>query len=338
MERRSLILSTALLLLPAATFAMNYNDFHFGIGASLGSRTITIGDPTVAPASTTQNLLGSTVATSGADAPGTTTSLSHSTPTFVIKSHLLFAINENTKLKFGGDIYLSDTSKHTIYDGQSTTATVTLQTTIPEMTLTIDGGAAPTKDTVTVDQAATVGIDTILAGKRECTVSHQPAYGFNVRYAFGTDGNFSVGFGVIRTADTYKYTIENPPTGGTAGSGVYNSSDSDFSESFQIGVVTADWDATETAYEVTAAAVEQTYTTVLATTATYRDSINWIGFLADTASEINPHFVVYAGCGYYWKTLEPSSNAVTLAPMIATKSNATMSVAHIGFTFKPNTA
>lgn len=332
MERKSLLLGAVLFAVSISHANQFLDNAKFGFGVGLGSRVVTLGDPT---STTVKNLLGNAKSTSTVASTGTVTRLEHTVPTTVVNAYYTLGITPYSGIKFTAEAHLADSKTHTIYDGQSTTAAVTLKASKPVLTYTAStlGGAGDydvagggNASALTDDASATVGISSITAGKRECKVDHQTAYGFNVKYAVGTESRFAIGIGTLRTKDNYDYVVEEPPAGGSANSGVYNASDSPaFSENFIIGgtAITDNTAITDgTAQTNPTNVVTKNFTPTLGTTSLDKNSRRWTGVVAEAISPINDYVIGYASFGYYKRTFDPTTDATTAAPMIVNATQA----------------
>lgn len=329
---RSLLCTSILFLSSSALAGFDKDSFDFSVDIGTGFRGITLNDPE----STTATLLGDQKSTASVTTSATTTSLSHMTPTAVLSGSVFMKLNQGNishGLKLGAAAHMASSDTHTIYDGQSTTATIALHTSNASVIL---AGTTPSIDSE--PHAATVGISTITAGKRECKVDHSSAYGLNFQYAFGScEQGLGLGFGFLNTSDKYQYTVEEARSGGTA-TGVYNSTEAasnDYSDNFQLGatVEDSDDDATDLANTTS-----PTYSPQTATTVSYSDNITWTGFVAETSTALTDYISAKGAVGYYWRTFDASPGATTNAPMIVSETDATMFTGHVSIGFsKKNT-
>lgn len=338
MERRVLLLCPILLL----SFCNAFEGARLDLDVGYGARTTMIGDP----AASVPHLLGASKATSTVSSTATVTSLEHASPITTIRANYSLKLDSYSSIKFGTEILLPDTSIFKIYDGQSTTGTVTLKGSKPVVTYTasvlgglgdydtLGGGSA---SSFSDDQAATVGVSAVTAGKRECTVSHKTAYGYSIKYAFGKKSQFAFGFGALRTKDEYKYVVEEAPSGGTANSGVYNASDTTFSENFIIGgtAVTDDTVISNgTAQTNPEHVTTMNYTPSLGVTSVEDQTKNWFGVVGETVAELNDYLAAYTTFGFYYRDFVPSTGATTSAPIVVTTSEGIQWTMAVGFSFR----
>lgn len=315
---KSLILYTSLLLISPLTMALNLKEL--GVSFNIGNREVILGDAT----NSTKKLLGGELTTSSTTATGTTTYLSHSTPEALFEVSALVPFrNMGTGIKIAIEAQFPNTDVHTVNNGVSKTATVIIDGY---------GGVYGNGDTLHTDNAGdfdgAVGITSIACGQLTLTVEHRAALAAKVLYAFGENTHGAgIGFSILNTRDTYKYTVDINPSG--TGSGVFSTTAAQ-ADLFAMPAFSTGTPIDYTNSPMTAA----TYTPVTGTTATYDDNLLWVGTVAEGSAKIHDSICLKGGLGYYIRQFETSNNSTISAPMIAERVYATITVGHIGLTFK----
>lgn len=322
--KKSLTLCASMLLLSPFVAAKGMSDFS--VGVALGQRNVAIGDRTQSPSTGTKTLLGGAKDTTALASAGTVTALSHATPEIVINGSAMFKLGDgNHGLKLSVDIHASSSDTHTVYDGVSETGK-----------LVLDGyGAAVDSDDGglgTTSVSANFGVVSAEGGKRECTVSHQAAFGGKLMYAFGKEsGGVSAGFAFLRSADEYSYVVDEDPTE-AAGAGVFSTT---IANNFQLPTTLEASAATEgTRWSTGSAASVRTYLPVAGTTETTSASVNWLGIAAEGCSPISENLVASAGAAYYWGTLPKGTTGTTNAVMVTADTDSYLMTGHFGIAFK----
>lgn len=312
--KRSLSLCASIALLASSSMAINLKSVQ--LSADLGARITTIGDPTE---TTKLKLLGGAKATTSVASTGTVTSVTHRTPVGVVGASAVIPFSDKFGLKFVAELQVADSSTNTVYDGKSQTGIVTL-----------DGYSSNESGSATLggtDIVANIGVTGITAGNRKLTVDHEHAFGFKVLYAFGEHHHgASVGFGVLRTGDTYKYNCDEDPTAG-ANVGVFDATT--IANNFQFPAAIATGAATGTRLPN-----PFTYTPVAGTELKVTDNVNWYGLVAEAATQYNDNLSFRGGFGYYRSTFDVSEGQTTSAPMVVESADATMYVGHVGISVK----
>lgn len=355
MKKLSFCLGAAFLApsLMAFSFRLKGIDFQDAdYSVNIGSRLVNIGDRTSTGG---HSLLGGAKSTATAASEGTVSSLYHITPMASFAGSALLKIGDSDRFNFrvAAEVQLSSATSNTIYDGESKTAKVTLATYPARIVslYTYDGYMYATNG-YDVLEAARVSLKDVTGGKRECTVSHQPAFGLRVLYTIGkTAHSGNIGIGVMRTKDSYSYVVEETKAA-AENAGIYSASDA----SYGIAITTVpNTSLTETLNIIPNTSDEagnnnlpdyqqDNHETInstslvpsLGATATYDESAWWIGLVSEATTEINDTFLAKCGVGYYRRQFEASKNASVAAPMIVSDTNAEMYVGHVGIVYLKN--
>lgn len=320
--KRSLTLCASMLLLAPLSLALNVQDMEFSL--NFGNRAVTIGDRT----GTNQNLLGDVLTTSSVTSAGTTTAVSHSTPTAILEIGAIVPFGSTgAGLKVSLEAQLAKSDTHTVYDGKSKTALVTIY-----------GLGGATDATITNPEAGAYGISSITAGQRTLTVDHQSAFGGKILYAMGQDHHGAgIGLSFLWTKDLYKYTVDLDPSGADSGvvtEAAYNADVAADDQTVDNMTGAGAWDIPATALTVNDTKFTDIYAPLPGTTGEYDDNLMWVGVVAEGATEVNENIAIRGGLGYYMREFAISPNATVSTPFVVTASDASMYIGHVGMTFK----
>ena len=316
---RSLTLCASLALLTSFAAAEGLEGFEFGIGVGALSTTMGKADDS------NRNLIADTK--TGTE--GFVKSIGYSRPTMNVGGKFKFG---EGRFKISVDAIVSSSDTLNIYDGGCEDGVTNAQYSA-EVKTALRGGdgnytattsteakfGAPTatgtlvtleNGTATNHTDITGGIEILATpGTRKVTVDPQAAFALSAEYTFGEDADgASLGLGILRTSDEFKYTGSGPTATATA--------------------PTAGTDAF-------AVAGNKTTSSHTAHTHKYDESQIWYGPCASTSSEVTDNLKLRASLAYYMTEFDTKTDAAA-ANLHAKSTDATCFMGSASIVFNPS--